>query len=189
MPRGACSMVLGTGTGPLGFHKFPHYTYMVGTQWRGAFNLKYVQLFCLVAALAPALSAGSVVFGNIGCSYAGADTASCINEASAGSDPIDSTDGEGPIYDSFTSGTAGQIDDLQLILGLCDSCSPLGSFGVGLYADNSGTPGAEIGPVLAIVNDSSLSTTAAIYDITLSTPVAADTVYWIGLSGATTDAE
>jgi hypothetical protein len=152
--------------------------------------LRYLQLLCLAAALAPALSAGSVVFGNITCGTPGAeaDSASCITEPSAGSDPINSVDGEGPIYDSFTSGAAGQIDDLQLILGLCD-CFPQGSFQVGLYTDNLGTPGAEIGAALATVSDSSLSTTPAVYDIALSVPVNADTVYWIGLSGTTTDAE
>lgn len=151
--------------------------------------MRYLQLLCLGVALASALSASSVVFGNISCSYPGADSASCINESSAGSDPISSVDGEGPIYDSFTSGAAGQIDDLQLILGLCDSCTASGSFRVGLYADNSGKPGAEIGPLLATVSDSALSITPAIYDITLSTTVDADTVYWIGLSGATTDSD
>ena len=152
--------------------------------------MRYLPLLCLAAALAPALSAGSVVFGNITCGTPGAeaDSASCITEPSAGSDPINSVSGEGPIYDSFTSGAAGQIDDLQLILGLCDCFAP-GSFQVGLYADDSGTPGAEIGPALANISDSSLSTTPAVYDITLSVPVDADTVYWIGLSGATTDAK
>ena len=151
--------------------------------------MRFLQLLCLAAAFASALSADSVVFGNISCTYPGADTASCISESSAGSDPINNVTGDGPIYDSFTSGTAGQIDDLQLILGLCDSCTASGSFGVGLYADNSGTPGTEIGPALATVSDSALSTTPAIYDIALSVPLDADTVYWIGLSGATTDAE
>ena len=151
--------------------------------------MRFLQLLCLAAAFASALSADSVVFGNISCTYPGADTASCISEPSAGSDPINNVTGDGPIYDSFTSGTAGQIDDLQLILGLCDSCTASGSFGVGLYADNSGTPGAEIGPLLATVSDSALSTTPAIYDITSSAPVDADTVYWIGLSGTTTVAQ
>ena len=155
----------------------------------GSIQLRFIQLLCLATALAASLSAGTVVFGNISCSYPGADTASCINESSLGSDSIYSG-GEGPLYDSFTSGAAGQIEDLQLILGLCDSsCPASGSFQVGHYADDSGTPGAEIGSALATVSDSALSTTPAIYDITLSMTVNADTVYWIGLSGTTTDAE
>ena len=149
--------------------------------------MKLLQLFCLACALASALSANTVVFGNISCSYPGSDIASCINEPSLGSDPINSVSGEGPIYDSFTSGAAaGQITDLQLILSGDDTSS--GSFQVGLFADNSGTPGAEIGTSLATVDDSALSITPAIYDIALDASVDADTAYWIGLSDTTTDA-
>jgi hypothetical protein len=91
----------------------------------------------------------------------------------------------GPLDNSFTSGAAGQITDLQLMLSGDQTSS--GSVDVGLYADNSTTPGQLIA-VLGIVNDSALSDTPAIYEITLTAyPLLTDdTLYWVGLSGTTT---
>ena len=112
--------------------------------------------------------------------------------------------GISPLYDSFIATGSGQITGLQLVLSLCTNGSnpcfttdfTSGSFQVGLYADvpgasgNSHMPGAEIA-VLATVSDSVLSTVPAVYNIPLaaSPALSANTVYWIGLSGTTTDAE
>ena len=58
---------------------------------------------------------------------------------------------------------------------------------MGLYADNSTTPGA-LTTVLGSVSDSVLSSTPEIYDVTLTANplLTAATRYWIGLSGTTT---
>jgi hypothetical protein len=131
--------------------------------------MKFLQLLCLAGALASALAANSLIYDN-------------IDESSAGSDGVDFV---GPLDNSFTSGAAGQITDLQLMLSGDQTSS--GSVDVGLYADNSTTPGQLIA-VLGIFNDSALSDTPAIYDITLTAyPLLTDdTLYWVGLSGTTT---
>ena len=138
-------------------------------------QVRFLQLLCLAGALASALSA-DVVFSN-------------ISESSVGADGVDASFA-GPLYDSFTSlGAAGQITNLQLVLNLCqnDNCPSSGTVEVGLYADDSTTPGAELS-ALGSISDSLLSGTPATYQIALTAfPVlTADTRYWIGLSGDTT---
>ena len=131
--------------------------------------MKFLQLLCLAGALASALTADSIIYDN-------------IDESSAGSDGVDFV---GPLDNSFTSGAAGQIAGLQLMLSGDQTSS--GGVDVGLYADNSTAPG-ELIAVLGIVSDSALSDTPAIYDITLTAfPLLTDdTLYWVGLSGTTT---
>lgn len=132
--------------------------------------MRFFHLLALVGAFASAasLSAGTVLFDNVG-------------EASAGADDVDFV---GPLYDSFTSTSLGQITSLQLVLGSDGDTKSSGEVQVGLYADNSTTPGQLIA-WLGSVDDSSLSTAPATYSITLDTdPVlASQTLYWIGLTG------
>ena len=129
--------------------------------------MKFLQLL-LAGAFASALAADTIVYDNIA-------------ESSAGSDGVDFV---GPLDNSFTSGAAGQITGLQLMLSGDQTSS--GSVDVGLYADNSTTPG-ELIAVLGILDDRALSDTPAIYDITLTSyPLLNDdTLYWVGLSGTT----
>lgn len=141
--------------------------------WSGArrISIGSLQLLLLAGALASALTADTIVYDN-------------IDQSSAGADSVDFV---GPLDDSFTSGAAGQITDLQLMLSGDQTSS--GSVDVGLYGDNSTTPG-ELIAVLGIVYDSALSDTPAIYDIALTAfPLLTDdTLYWVGLSGTTTAA-
>jgi hypothetical protein len=130
--------------------------------------MKFLQLLCLAGALASALTANTIIYDN-------------IDESSAGSDGVDFV---GPLDNSFTSDSAGQITGLQVMLSGEQTFS--GSVDVGLYADNSTTPG-ELIAVLGILDDGALSDTPAIYDITLTAyPLLTDdTLYWIGLYGTT----
>lgn len=127
-----------------------------------------LHVLCLAGAFASGLNADTIIYDNIG-------------ESSAGADGVDFV---GPLYNSFTSVAAGQITDLQLILSGDDTSSD--AFDVGLYADNSTTPG-ELMAILGSVDDSLLSNMPDVYDITLTAyPLLTDdTLYWIGLSGTT----
>jgi hypothetical protein len=116
-------------------------------------------------------------------------------QASSGSDAVQ---GFGPLYDSFSTGTAsGALTGLQLLLGgvggggddfkALDGLGPYTS--VGLYADSSTAPGALIA-TLGEIADSSISGPNDLFDLSLATnPVlAAGTRYWIGLVGFGTSA-
>lgn len=130
--------------------------------------MKFLQLLFLAGALASATNA-SIIYDD-------------ITEVSAGDDGVDFA---GPLDDSFTSGAAGQITGLQLILSGDDTSH--GAVEVGLFADHSAAPGNLIAAV-GSVSDSALSIAPAVYNIALIAypPLAADTRYWIGLSGTTT---
>lgn len=134
--------------------------------------MRFYHLLAAAGAFASAasLSAGTVLFNNIG-------------EASAGAHGIEFA---GPLYDSFLSGaTAGPIADLELVLD-SGATGSSGSFQVGLYADNSSAPGALIA-VLGTIRDNQLTGTPSAYDLLLNAdPVlASETLYWIGLTGTT----
>jgi hypothetical protein len=131
--------------------------------------MRSLQLLFLAGTLASALGADTIVYDN-------------ILESSAGSDGIEFA---GPLYDSFALNSAGQIDGLQLILSGDDSSS--GEVDVGLYADNSTSPG-ELLFNIGRFDDSALSSTPATYDlaVTGSQSLASNIRYWIGLTGLTT---
>ena len=97
--------------------------------------MKSLQLLCLAGVLASALNAG-VIYDNIGAPSIAGD---CINYfdpvTGACSEVLDPSAYN--LYDSFTSGAAGQITGLQLLLNNADNNS--GAVQVGLYADNSTT--------------------------------------------------
>ncbi len=139
--------------------------------------MKYLPLFGLAAILVPGLSA-DVVYDNTGATSDGVD---CVATGLT----CNTFSPSGNLYDSFTTGSAGELIDLELVLTGDNTSS--GAVEAGLYADNATTPGTLIS-VLGDVNDSTLSSTPTIYDVTLTANplLAADTRYWIGLSGTTT---
>lgn len=132
--------------------------------------MRFFQLLCLAGALACALNADTIIYTN-------------MSESSAGADGVGFV---GPLYNSFTSGAAGRISDLQLILSEDGGGSSSGAVQVDLFADNSTAPG-ELMAVLGRVNDDTLSNIPATYDVALTSyPALTDyTRYWIGLSGIT----
>jgi hypothetical protein len=110
-------------------------------------------------------------------------------QVSVGSDPVQSF---GPLYDSFSTGTvSGVLSGLQFILsgGGITADDGAGYTSVFLYADNSTAPGALIA-TLGTINDSSLSGSAGLIDLSLiaNPSLAAGTRYWIGLVGSNTTA-
>lgn len=141
--------------------------------------MKYFCALCIVPMLASALSGSTItLYDNTGAATDGAD---CVDYTSCGTSP----DSE-QLYDSFTSGgTSEQLVELNLILS-GDSTSS-GAVQVGLYSDDFTEPGALIAN-LGSVSDSALSNEAAEYDVSLAVDpiLAANTRYWIGLSGTTT---
>jgi len=83
-------------------------------------------------------------------------------------------------YQSFSSGgTTLYLDDLKLDLGKQGADS--GTFTIGLYSDSSATPGTLL-LTIAVVSDTSLSTTVTSYDFAVADyGLSANTRYWIGL--------
>ncbi len=132
--------------------------------------MRFLQLLCLAGAFALVLNADTIIYTN-------------MIESSAGADGVVFV---GPLYNSFTSAAAGQISDLQLILSGDGDDTSSGAVQVGLFADDSSTPGALI-TVLGSVNDSALSEAPLTYDVTLTAfpPLTGDTRYWIGLFDTT----
>ena len=121
---------------------------------------------CMVAVGAFSAHAGTILFDNTGATGGGAD-------------PISA----GEIYASFSTGSnSGVLGSLELIL-VASNPNDEGTISVGLYADNSTTPGSEI-VSLGTIADSSLSTTPGLFPVTLSSnpTLSSNTRYWIGLS-------
>jgi hypothetical protein len=131
--------------------------------------MRFLPLVFLAGALASALTADTVVYDN-------------LSESSAGADGVGFV---GPLFDSFTSGPAGPLTGLQLMLSGDDTSS--GTLDVGLFADSSTSPG-QLMAALGTIRDSALSETPATYNISLTaTPLlTTGTLYWIGLYGTTT---
>ena len=95
-------------------------------------------------------------------------------------DPVQSF---GPSYNSFSTGaSAFSLTDVMLRLDKTSDSS--GSISVGLYADSGNNPGGALVSIGTLM-DSSLTNSQANYDLTLTTPytLAANTRYWIGLTG------
>jgi MYXO-CTERM domain-containing protein len=103
---------------------------------------------------------------------------------SAASSAPDALAIDGPLFNSFTTPTAGALSGLQLLL--FDSYPPDGySISVALFADSSATPGGLITP-LGSIDDSALSGSLSAIQVNLgSNPLlAASTRYWIGLESS-----
>jgi hypothetical protein len=131
------------------------------------------QLACALLALAPFGSTAAnatYLYNNI--------------DVSSGGTAHASTSDNGPLGDSFSTGSAGYTLTSVDLLVLADNPSDGGSFTVSLLNDNSTFPGSTI--ATDTFNDSALSTSLS----TLSAPfssikLAADTRYWIELSTST----
>jgi hypothetical protein len=95
----------------------------------------------------------------------------------------------GPLYDSFSTGASAVIlTDLQLLLSATNNADG-GSVSVGLYGDNSTSPGALIAS-LGTILDSALGSSLSVIDLSgLSAYLVAGTRYWIGLSSSQSSAE
>jgi hypothetical protein len=139
-------------------------------------KLRYVQKLAMVVcvAVAPSLSAygDTIVFDSI------------TGAAPAGSDSISAL---GPIYASFDSeSNSGPISLLELVLR---EPSPPDSqaIDVGLYADNSATPGALIS-TLGTISDSSLGSAYTVFTVNLTAnpDLISNARYWIGLTSTGT---
>jgi hypothetical protein len=113
-----------------------------------------------------------------------ANATDIYNNLASPSDGADSITGFGPLYDSFLTG--GSTFDLASVgLKLFFPGPATGTFTVGLYADNSISPGALL-YTIATVSDSSLTVGLNDYNYNLAAPqlLAANTRYWIGLSSS-----
>ncbi|MBU6222302.1 MAG: hypothetical protein KGR24_06065 [Planctomycetes bacterium] len=131
--------------------------------------------FALLLAAAPMVCRAEVVYNNLA-------------QASAGSDGV-GTGGlvEGPLYDSFSTGTGSGIllTGVQLLLSKSGGSS--GTTSIGIYNNDAGTSPPSPGSLFATigtVTDSSLSGTASVWNVSLgsSLSLAASTRYWVGLS-------
>ena len=124
-----------------------------------------------VALLASGAHAQTVLYGNL-------------------SDQINGYTGIGPLYNSFSTGSAALLlTDVKVWVELTRS-GTTGSFTIALYADNNIFPGTQLATI-GSMNDTSISMSPGqVYDFPVSPGVALtpNTRYWIGMtqSGATT---
>jgi hypothetical protein len=103
-----------------------------------------------------------------------------------GSDPLFSF---GPLADSFTTGAAGSLGGVAVLLG-SDSSSIAGDIQVGLYADAGDAPGAEL---LSLGSLSSVAVSTAGFNAyefasASSFKLAADTTYWVEIVSSSPNA-
>jgi hypothetical protein len=94
---------------------------------------------------------------------------------------------EGPLYDSFSTGTGSGflLTSVQLLVSKSGGSS--GTTSIGIYNNNAGTSPPSPGSLFATigtVSDTSLSGTASVWNVSLGSPLslAASTRYWVGLS-------
>jgi hypothetical protein len=105
-----------------------------------------------------------------------------------GADGVDSTNGLGPLADSFSTGAVGfTLNDVQLNLQVQGSVLGTGTVTVELLSDNDTSPGAVLS-VLGTVTDAQVFANAgstfnpAVYDFPVAPiSLAASTRYWIEL--------
>lgn len=128
----------------------------------------------LAAGIIAVLSAGSAV--NAGVIY---------DNLSVGMSAVDYAAMDGPLYNSFSAGASqSELTDVKMLLGGNPNSSA--SFTVNLLSDSAKSPGSVL-TTLGTVSDGSLTSGAQSVDFTLAVPfiLAADTRYWIELSGPT----
>jgi hypothetical protein len=113
-----------------------------------------------------------------------------LTQASAGSDGV-GTGGlvEGPLYDSFSTGTGSGILLTGVQLLLSNGGGSSGATSIGIYTNNAATSPPSPGSLLATigtVTTASLSGTASVWNVSLGSPLSltASTRYWVGLSTA-----
>ena len=129
----------------------------------------------LLLAAAPMVCRAEAIYDNLA-------------QASAGYDGVGSGGlVEGPLYDSFSTGTGSGIllTGVQLLLSRSGGSS--GTTSIGIYNNDAGTSPPSPGSLFATigtVTDSSLSGTASVWNVSLgsSLSLAASTRYWVGLS-------
>lgn len=129
----------------------------------------------LLLAAAPTMCHAAVIYDN-------------LTQPFGGSDGV-GTGGlvEGPLYDSFSTGTGSGflLTSVQLLLSNGGGSS--GTTSIGIYSNNAGTIPPSPGSLFATigtVTDSSLSGTASVWSVSPVSPLslAASTRYWVGLS-------
>jgi hypothetical protein len=129
----------------------------------------------LLLAAVPTMCQAAVIYDNLA-------------QASAGYDGV-GTGGlvEGPLYDSFSTGTGSGflLTGVQLLLSKSGGSS--GTTSIGIYNNDAGTSPPSPGSLFATigtVSDSSLSGAASVWNVSLGSPLslAAGTRYWVGLS-------
>ncbi len=126
----------------------------------------------LAAAAIAVLSAGSAV--NAGVLY---------DNIGVASNSTDQVAVDGPLANSFsTGGSTAPLADAKLLL--TGDPTSTASFTVSLLSDSGASPGSVL-ETLGTLSDSSLSSSAQVFDFALATPyaLAANTRYWIELSG------
>ncbi len=110
-----------------------------------------------------------------------------LSQTSGGSAEVSSQD-HGPLYDSFSTGAqAVNLTDVKLLLQ-ASTPGDGGSFLVGLYADNSTSPGSALA-TSALTPDSVLQANLAVIDFPFLQALAANTRYWIGVSATNSSAQ
>jgi hypothetical protein len=131
--------------------------------------------FALLLAAAPTMCHAAVIYDN-------------LSQTSAGYDGVGSGGlVEGPLYDSFSTGTGSSflLTGVQLLVSKSGGSS--GTTSIGIYNNNAVTDPPSPGSLFATigtVTDSSLSGTASVWSVSPVSPLslAASTRYWVGLS-------
>jgi hypothetical protein len=137
--------------------------------------LRVAAALAVAATLLTAASASnaSTIYDNLGASQ-------------DGSDPLFSF---GPLADSFTTGAAGNLSGVTVLLG-SDSSSIVGDIQVGLYASTGGAPGAEV-LSLGSLSSAAVSTSgfnAYEFSAASSFKLAANTTYWVEIVSSSPNA-
>jgi hypothetical protein len=124
----------------------------------------------------------------VGVLLSAANATDIYNNLASGSDGNDPVGLLGPIADSFSTGAGGFTVDQVTLLMSGDNTSASG-FSVYLLGDNGTAPGSVL-TAFGTVADSSLTASLEPLTLTLSSPyaLAANSRYWIEVSGNTTSA-
>lgn len=105
-----------------------------------------------------------------------------LSAAPGGSDPIGAS--FGPLADSFSTGASRfSFDSLTVLLS---GSSPTGTITAYLLSDSSTSPGAVL-ETIGTLSEASLSGSNALYTVSTSYTLAANTRYWIELASNDTD--
>jgi hypothetical protein len=150
-----------------------------------------IRNFFLVAVVAALFSVGNAVSAGVVFDNLNSVTSPGVPPLNPNPDPLS---GDGPQYASFSTGSASSgltLSDVKLLLS-SSSASSASSFTVSIVSSGpavGSNPGPDISdPVLATLgmfSDSLLSSTPTAFDISgLSVNLAANTRYWIQISGS-----
>lgn len=143
-------------------------------------SISHLRGLATVAVAAMTLAGSSTVVA------AETDLFNSLAGASIGDNAVDSSTGSGPLYGSFSTTSAFNLSGVDLALSSLYS-SP-GTFSVGIYSDSSATPGTLVKD-LGTFNDSSLSSTTAVFTVSVSPyTLAGNSHYWVGLTSYNTSA-